>query len=340
MKTHSTPYSLSVAALAAVLSGCGGAGTTTSSGLVPARDRTVVRDIARNRGPSWMSPDAARQSLLYASDADSGVVDVYTNYRSSRVKLVGQLTGFQAPYGECADRAGNVYVVDWSAENVAEYAHAGTARVRTISITGAPVGCSVDRRTGNLAIAVVYYANPQTHQGGVFVFKRARGTPILYQDPNLFHYWPAGYDPHGNLFVEADYPVPPKLDELPYHGHVLKEITLDATIDTSSSVMWDGTYLAVADQQFQGSNTLGIYRVSISGFTGKVISSTDYSDTCYLRSTYVVQPWIDGSALFGGNNFCKSRYGFWSYARGGKPQRLFPTSIAPLAGYGQTVSAP
>lgn len=198
-----------------------------------------------------MAPDAVTQSLLYASDANNGVVDVYKNYDSNAVKLEEQLTGFQAPYGECVDRSANVYIIDFNAQDVLEYAHGGTSPIKKLSVTGLPVGCAVDRRTENLAVAVYYYANPKTGQGGLFIFHHAAGTPTLYQDPDFQYYLPPGYDPHGNLFLEAQYPIGVTLEELRYRGHALKQISLGSTIiDTGGSAMWDGKYVAATDQQY------------------------------------------------------------------------------------------
>jgi hypothetical protein len=56
-----------------------------------------------------MARGAASQNLLYVSDIGTNSVDIYP-YPSG--KLVGKLTGFGSVAGLCADKSGDVFVVD------------------------------------------------------------------------------------------------------------------------------------------------------------------------------------------------------------------------------------
>jgi hypothetical protein len=186
-----------------------------------------------------MRPDAKKTDLLYVSDRYHRAVDVYSYKTPNSKGLLGQLAGFGSPGGECSDSAGNVYVTDSGFHRVVEYAKGGTAPIGTLGITGAPVGCSVDRTTGNLAVSAARDAKGPGSDGGVWVFADATGTPTLYQDPDLHAYWSPGYDIHGNLFVEGisrKAAGKGKLDELPHDGRGLIENSLS------------GGYLAPARQ--------------------------------------------------------------------------------------------
>jgi hypothetical protein len=84
------------------------AALTNPAGLVP--------HLNPSHRSASVDPMAKNQPLLYASDADNGVVDIYA-YKDPK-RLLGQLTGFQLPYGECSDKTGHVFVVDFGAQKI------------------------------------------------------------------------------------------------------------------------------------------------------------------------------------------------------------------------------
>jgi hypothetical protein len=43
------------------------------------------------------------------------------------LRLVGTLTGFTNPQGDCVDKSNNVWIVDTEASQLIEYAHGGGA---------------------------------------------------------------------------------------------------------------------------------------------------------------------------------------------------------------------
>ncbi len=149
-----------------------------------------------------MRPDAGKQWLLYVSDASTGTIQIY-NYRVKTGKLYGQITGFSFPYGQCLDRHGNVYIVDNETAKIYEYAHGGTTPIATANDDfGYPIGCSVDRNTGNVAVA--NFNGVSSGTGGVDVFAGGlNGSQSYYTDASLYHLWPGGYDPNGNLFIQG-----------------------------------------------------------------------------------------------------------------------------------------
>ena len=59
-----------------------------------------------------MSPATKKGTLLYVSNSSSS--DAYVAvYTYPKLRLVGKLTGFTSPEGECADAAGDVWVADF-----------------------------------------------------------------------------------------------------------------------------------------------------------------------------------------------------------------------------------
>lgn len=287
----------------------------------------------------WMRADAKNVALLYASDEARGEVDVYDYTRPSR-ELVGRLNGFNLPQGVCSDTSGNVYITDFIRADVVEYAKGASRPKRRIKVTGDPIGCSVDPATGDLAVSAFEDADKSTGSGGVWVYPKGSGSPALYTDANLSFYWSPGYDGSGNLFVEGQNPNAPTLDELARGRKRLMEISLSgASISAPGGAMWDGTYVAVTDQAFEGGNTTAIYRVRIAGSSGTVASTVQLADSCDASGgTKVAQPWTDGTTVVGGNLDCTFRFDYWSYAKGGSPKRSIEAAIAPEYGAGQTVS--
>jgi hypothetical protein len=143
---------------------------------------------------SWIAPGAKKSNLLYVSDDGTNDVDIYSYPKGT---LQGTLTGFSFPEGECTDKKGDVFVTNDDAENVLEYAHGGTTPIATLSDTGYyPVGCSVDKITGDLAVTNTY--NTSFTSGSVAIYQHASGSPTYYTGAVLIYPHLCGYDPQGN----------------------------------------------------------------------------------------------------------------------------------------------
>ncbi|MFY9664724.1 MAG: hypothetical protein WAL67_16355 [Candidatus Cybelea sp.] len=345
-------YGVVAVAAVALPTGCGG-GTTPSAGVLTdphmiamtnALGMVPVRHL--NRGKSWIRPDAGKQWLLYVSDASSGTIDIY-NYRVKTGKLYGQITGFSFPYAQCVDAGGDVYVVDNDTAKIYEFAHGGTSPIATATDSyGFPIGCSVDPTTGNVAVA--NFDSLASGAGGLDVFAGGlNGSQTNYTNSNLYHLFPPGYDPKGNLFVQAtDYSGNKHFAELPTGSSNFTMLT-GLTIAFPGSVAWDGHYLAVTDQNYIYYYTTMIYRVTVSGSKVTVVRQTHLTDNCYPYHNYMVavEPFVTGTARKGnavvaGNLNCPSAFGFWNYTNGGNPKRTLPSSIGPVNPYGQAVSPP
>lgn len=164
-------------------------------------------------GGSWMAKVDKSSPLFYVSDGGaSGTNDVYvyTMPRGVEVgKRVGTLTGFTDPFGLCTDAAGDVWVTDYGASDLVEYAHGGTTPIKTL-LTGSGqsvFGCAVNPKNGDLAVAT----RASSHRGGtgILIYKGASGQPTLHRDNNFQGMWYDGYDSSGHLFVIGT-PINPK----------------------------------------------------------------------------------------------------------------------------------
>ncbi|HMF28301.1 MAG TPA: hypothetical protein VKE42_05980, partial [Candidatus Cybelea sp.] len=190
---------------------------TLKAGKIPAQHRLS--------GKSWISPNLNKTALIYASDYPNGTVDIYDFAKPN--KVVGQITGFYEPYGQCVDKAGDIYVVDFGTAGIYEYTHGSVNYFNFASDNyGYPVGCAVNPTNGDIAVANFQGYNYTT--GGVVVFKGGlSGTQKYYTQSSFYFAWPPGYDHHGNLFVEGSdfYQYNNAFGELPHNGNKLKVLS-------------------------------------------------------------------------------------------------------------------
>lgn len=219
--------------------GCGAPQVSTTP-LVQ-QNAPVTRDSGYAR--SWMLPEAKNEDLLYVSN-----VYTITVYSYPKGKLVGTLSDFEKPYGECVDVKGNVWVTDSSFGRIYEYAHGGTKPIHTLKDPEyVPYGCAIDPTTGDLAVA--NYSDASAREGNLAVYHKAKGTPKSYVGYEFYYYYDCGYDAKGNLFVDGlnDYGENFEFGELAKGGAEIKNILLPNTIRAPGGIEWDGQYVAVGD---------------------------------------------------------------------------------------------
>lgn len=284
----------------ALCAGCA-AGSTTSGTFAPG---TGASGAATTRHSSWIQPDAKKKPLLYVSSVLSN--DVYV-YSYADQKLVGTLTGFEEPYGLCADKTGNVWIVDDGHQQIVEYKHGGASPIATLSDPGEyPEGCSVDPTTGNLAVTNFYSTSGN---GSLSIYAHASGEPTTYSDPSIANFRFCGYDNKGTLFADgANNSSEFAFAELPKGGSSLTNITLQQNIEWPGGVQWDGKYVAVGD-----TDAGIIYRTNGAG--GKVKGSATLGD-----SDYVNQFWIAGKTVVAPSQD-GSNVGLYTYPAGGAPKK-------------------
>lgn len=296
-----------------VLPGCG-ASQAAVSGLPSSQAALSV---------SRMRPSSPENDLLYvtrATPTGGGEVDILSYPQGSPQ---GTITGFQSAGFACSDSKGNVFITDYLAGNIVEYAHGGTSPIATLSDPGfLPGGCSVDPTTGNLAVANPDGMGSQYFHGSVAVYQNAQGSPTIYTDPDIYWYTYCAYDDNGNLFVDGDIPEGNGLAELPKGGSALE--TISGGVNAGGALEWDGTYLtavAVLSQGHHGPVT--VERINVSGTTGTVVGKTSLYNTGKIdrRPSFVGQYWIQGSTIVGAINK-KQMLGFWHYPAGGKPTHV------------------
>lgn len=318
--TRSILFVFGVLGAAATLEGCGGSQINPSAPTQSVAESKVGANPDHRR--SWMAPDAAPQDLLYVSDLATYDVNVYS-YPGGKMK--GRLTGFGGPEGECVDATGHVFITNFGASNILEYAHGGTSPIATLNDPGYyPVGCSVDVTTGNLAVAN-YVTTSGAGQGGVVIYKQAKGSPKIYTEPKIVSMSFCGYDDAGNLFVDgltSDNAF--AFAELSSGGTSLKNIVLNQKIGVPGGIQWDGSHVTVGDR-----STNVIYQFTITGTNGKKAGSTHLTG-----ASEVNQFWIDGLRVIGSDPVA-GNVKFWNYPTGGSSAKTITGLVQPV---GATVS--
>jgi hypothetical protein len=304
-------------AIVTVLSACSSAGQTAFGPLAGANPSAVD---SLGRVASWMSPSAkTMKRLLYVSD------DAYASYSGNAVyvysypkgKLVGILSGFESPEGECVDGAGDVFITDYDAQDIVEYAHGGTTPINTLSNSGkSPVGCSVDPTTGNLA--VTDWNGPPSH---LAIYQNAQGNPTYLSDKYISQMKFCGFDNKGNLFVDGE-PTPHygetfSLSELPKGSSDFVNVTpSEQYVNTPGAVQWDGKYVAFEDPSVDT-----IYQEQVGASSGEIVGETVLSGSDYVTQFWVVRPDTTanghrGTRVVGADNQLPG-VEFWEYPNAG-----------------------
>lgn len=285
----------------------------SEAGAPLAAPNLAARNGAHVSAASWMKSDAKRRALLYVTNANNGTVFAYSYPKGV---LEGELSGFEEPYGLCSDKKGNVWIVDDEASSVTEYAHGGSAPIRVLTDSGEyPAGCAVDPVSGNLA--VMNYETTGRGQGGLSIYRKAKGKPKNYSDSSISRGWFCSYDDRGNLYVDGYRSGSSgfQLAELPRGKVTFTNISVDQTITVPGGVQWNGGNVAVADENGPGNGV--IYEFSISGS-----GATEVSATTLDQSQNIHQFWIDPagtrvvvpSASLG-------TVGYWNFPAGGTPTK-------------------
>ncbi len=290
-----------------MLAGCGGSQPPVGAfGAIQQPNAMKTRGSPRN---SWMLSEARSDDLLYVADGSTpnGYVHVYSYPRG---KLVGQITRLSAPYGDCADKAGNVWVIANLPPEAIEYAHGGSTPIATLSVptNSYAYGCAVDPTTRNLAV---------TSDDGVSIFQNAQGTPTTYSD------WATPsrctYDDSGNLFANTS----DQLTELPSGSSAFVIVNFSKNETGLSNVQWDGKYLAVEGRPGAGKNgaPAPVYRVSVYGSTATIVhmltldvprQKPDITGS-WIADHMIAQPVDRGKHV-----------AIWAYPQGGNPLTLIP----------------
>ncbi|HEY2474922.1 MAG TPA: hypothetical protein VGI19_08980 [Candidatus Cybelea sp.] len=286
-----------------------------------------------NHQKSWMLPSATTCQyngklppcgLLYVTNYHANDVLVYQND-----KLVGTLTGFKGPDGVCTDRHGNIWITNNLGQDIVEYAHGGTSPLQTLGDPGFyPLGCAVNPRTGALVVTNIF--STASGAGNVAVYHKAKGPPLILNDPKIFYYFFCGFDAQSNLYVDGmNTSQAFAFAEVLRGQYKFKNINLNGTIYYPGGVAWDGQYVDVGDQLYEHEVLSAILQTNGAG--GKIERAI-----VLIGSQDVVGYWQREGSLIG-PDANRNVVGLYEYPQGGQPTLSIGNLDEP---YGAAVSVP
>lgn len=275
---------IALLAYAFLLGGCG-----TASG--PSSDVPALQSL-----PLSTRNGIAKDDLVYVTNGDAEV----TVYNLASQSLVGVLTSFDQPMGECVDAGGDVYITDETAETIVEYAHGGDKPIKTLDDSPySPYECAVDPATGNLAVA--NYGS-SSESGNITIWPKGSGQPKSYSDSALTYVVSCAYDPKGNLLTAGS----PDghtttFAWLPHGGSQLLTIAIPGPKSTFEwyyvdGIQWDGRFFVLDDGQ-------SFYRIAlIHGLAYYIgdVHLTDYASFTGPASIYIPHSKSQSAQIFGG----------------------------------------
>ena len=248
-----------------------------------------------------MHPTTAK--LLYVGDEGNDVVDVF-NYPS--LSLAGQLTGFSAVYGLCANPGnGDVYVTDFGSDQILGYHHGASTPFLTLSqgTAGTPWNCAFDSANGNLA--VMEYTGGLSPSPIVFIYVNATGNPVeISANTNVMTLaYFLNYDAHGDLWIggykgaAGNTPAYARIKHQNPLGNITS-LSVQPSIAEPTAVQWADHHWALGD-----STTATIWQVNQNGTTFGSTALVGWSSLSYF--------FIEGNKVIaadGSNNIAVFKY--------------------------------
>jgi hypothetical protein len=278
--------------------------------------------VNADHSKSWMDPAAKAGTLLYISDAGTNDVLVYSY---PKLALVGTLTGFNQPQGECVDKSGNVWIANTSSSQLLEYAHGGTTAIATLNDANQyPAGCAVNMKNGDLAATNIFgTAGPSSVPGSISVYKGASGNPKVTSPAGFFEVYFGGYASNGTLYFDGrDSSGAFLMGSL--KGKKVTNISLSPSVGFPGAVEGNGSNVVVGDQTFDA-NFVDVY--TISGSSGTQVSSNPLTG-----AADVVQFTVNKKTLAGGNYNPSGTTSveLFKFPGGGSPTKSVTGAVEPI----------
>lgn len=282
------------------------ASCTASQPQVAPLGVVAQRRVQTDGGPS-------NQDLLYVSNGN----DEVTVYNYSTQKLVRVLTNFTKPRGECTDAEGNVYITDYTAQQILEYAHGGAKPIEKFDDSpDSPYSCAIDPTTGKLAVA----NDDGSTQGNIAIWATATTPRTTYTDSELGDFIGCAYDNDGNLLVTNGYVNggPTLFAWLPINGARLVNVDVPGPEAgwewrDVAGIQWDG-------ENFVLDNGETIYRVRLIHGQVYYVGSTNLYYGGGQFGFYGANAESEASVVIGPTSFeGSSAIAYWSYPAGGEP---------------------
>ncbi len=334
--SRTAQHALGTLGVAALLAGCSGGSqsSTPTTGMNPAAvgghalgslhkgTYTSVKapKVHSDTRKSHVSPDAKNAPrLLFVSD--DGTNDVYI-FTMPAMALKGTITGLSEPQGMCADKSGNIWITNTGTQQVLQYSRTGTLLNTLSDAGGFPVGCAINKATGDLAVTNIFNSSGN---GTVAIYTNASGTPTQYSNPSQTENFFDAYDGSGNLYVSGAGASGYSLSVLPSGSSTMTSVSVSGgTLFFPGAVNWNkNAGLILGDQECNDAGASCQYAVTVSGSVATITGSTPLTNTdgggCDVDQA-TISP---GGKYFGGGCISEgsavSVAARWAYPAGGVP---------------------
>jgi hypothetical protein len=308
---------LIVFAAAGALAACSSAQSPTNTSALPQTQIAVQHNA---RWHSWMLKEAASETLVYVSENgeyNNPGVYVYSYPQGKQVGFLQENTG-ETFGGLCTDTHGDVWAPGWITNGQAfltEWPHGGSQPLQDLITVGEPSGCSVDPKTGNLAIANYMDFNVG-RRGDIAIYKNGSQKPTEYYDNSITYYYYCAYDAKGNLYADGNTNY---INVLAKNSNTLRHVYFNKKI-VPGSLQWNGSSLAVV---VVGGNKgpVELDRATIQGSGAQITGTTNLQTKPSWGNYLNVQYWIQGKIVAGigpGSGSPVRTVYFWAYPGGGK----------------------
>jgi hypothetical protein len=263
-----------------------------------------------------MRAGTSQENLLYVGDGVGGVI-IYDD-KPPGYPVVGILNEPSIPGGQCVDAAQDVFIPDSISDSrvIYEYAHGSTEPMQILGgMHDTPLACSIDPKTGNLAVL---------SQAGVYVYRGAKGKPVAYPAPDVID--GVAYDTQGDLIVDGSgytsKGLALKLWSIPAGKTSFQQIAVKTIVQQAGSMFWSGTNLIVADR-----TASVFYEFKIAGQNAKQIGTTPLKGAYTLQSFFV----FNGKVIVPSFNGYGAVVGVYAYPKGGAPTSSIDGVSVPLS---------
>jgi hypothetical protein len=159
------------------------------------------------------------------------------------------------------------YVTDRKTRKVFKYAHGADDPEETLRDSkGYGIGCAVDPKTGDLAVANETLVSQAC--GDLLIYPSGSGKPIAYQAGYVCEGYSVAYDDSGNLFVAGTTYAAGRyaMAEHPFGKSAFVNVKLDHVPGDAAGLQWDGQFLDAGGLTRRGLS--GIYRYSVRAKRG------------------------------------------------------------------------